>query len=124
MRIRDGSRRKAIRQNVSNIFCSCLFVCFLCFYLSGLQPEFGGRGLLKSSRRTPCSTALSPAPRTHGWARSRAHRTWFGEGGREQEEEEEEMVDARAKKKKKKKKEADKMSGKPSEHRGHPQING
>lgn len=61
----------------------CLFVCLSCFYLSGLQPGFGGRGLLKSSRLTPCSTALSPAPRTHGWARSRAHRTWFGEGGRE-----------------------------------------
>lgn len=98
MRIRAGSRRKPIHQNIS-IFFVAVVVCFPCFYLSGLQPGFGGRGLLKSSRLTPCSTALSPAPRTHGWARSRAHRTWIGEGGSEQEEEEEEMVDARAEKK-------------------------
>lgn len=83
----------------SLFFPSCLFFwecVFPRFYLSGLRPGFGGRGSLKSSRLTPCSTALSPAPRTHGRARSRAHRTWSGEGGgREQEEEEEEMGEAR-----------------------------
>lgn len=63
----------------------------LCVYLSRLRPGFGGRGSLKSSRLTPCSAALSPAPRTHGRAQSRSHRTWWGEGGEEEEEEEEEM---------------------------------
>lgn len=33
------------------------------------------------------------------------------------------MVDARTRKKNKKK-QADKMSGKPSDYRGHPQVNG
>lgn len=80
----------------SSFFPPFFFFCFSRFYLSGLRPGFGGRGSLKSSRLTPCSTALSPAPRTHGRARSRAHRTWSGEGGgREQEEEEEEMGEAR-----------------------------
>lgn len=50
----------------------------VCVYLSGLRPGFGGRGLLKSSRLTPYSAALSPAPRTRGRAQNRSHRTERG----------------------------------------------
>lgn len=96
-RIPAGSRRKPIHRNISEIVFSFFWGGVGCshFYLSGLRPGFGGRGSLKSSRLTPCSTALSPAPRTHGRARSRAHRTWSGEGGGREQEEEEEMGEAR-----------------------------
>lgn len=81
-------------------------------YLSGLRPGFGGRGLLKSSRLTPCSAALSPAPRTHGRAQSRSHRTRKRQGeGRVRRERRKEGWNTE-----KKKNPSDAMSRRQSDH--------